>query len=529
MPSSRTCFGAIPHRPVLWKPPALAPKRRLVAGTGVAVAFLRLAAIQTMQYFSFLLGAFLTLTAATLNAQVRFVPLATEPVGWAVANGDGSRVWLLSPRLDGTGQGVNVRYWDPHAGVLPYGAIPDLPYRGVSADGATLFLQDGNRAALWTRAQGLQTLDLLPGWSSSQGEGLSGDGRVAFGWLQTPVQSQACRWVDGGTPQVLAGIPAGVSIARILDVNHSGEACVGLSTAGPFRWTVASGFTAFFTQWNSLDKVTGISEDGETVVGMVGAPSQAFLWTQANGIQWLPGLGGASQMAYAKVSPDGSKVVGLSSEPWFWSLSTGTLHWKDYLQQLGVSGLGDWEFGVAIDFASTGCVVTGAAYPLVNGGLGPRAQWVTYLEGGPAGTVGAASCTPNQRNSTEWVGVLFAHGSATVSDQDLRLSAQFLPPGQIGYFLNSQGLDFVAQPGNSAGNLCLGGAFSIQRHNRPGEIGLSDAQGLLGLELDLQNMPGPQVPFAIQAGQTWHFQCWYRDPGPLGVSNFTDAVTVDFL
>ena len=37
----------------------------------------------------------------------------------------------------------------------------------------------------------------------------------------------------------------------------------------------------------------------------------------------------------------------------------------------------------------------------------------------------------------------------------------------------------------------------------------------------LVNPTGP-----VQVGETWHFQCWYRD---VGTSNFTDAVAVSFL
>ncbi|MCP4035984.1 MAG: hypothetical protein GY733_03545 [bacterium] len=31
---------------------------------------------------------------------------------------------------------------------------------------------------------------------------------------------------------------------------------------------------------------------------------------------------------------------------------------------------------------------------------------------------------------------------------------------------------------------------------------------------------------AVQPGDTWNFQCWYRDNNPGPTSNFTDAVTV---
>ncbi|MCP3916270.1 MAG: hypothetical protein GY711_12005 [bacterium] len=32
----------------------------------------------------------------------------------------------------------------------------------------------------------------------------------------------------------------------------------------------------------------------------------------------------------------------------------------------------------------------------------------------------------------------------------------------------------------------------------------------------------------FQPGETWNFQCWYRDNNPGPTSNFTDAVSVTF-
>ncbi len=33
----------------------------------------------------------------------------------------------------------------------------------------------------------------------------------------------------------------------------------------------------------------------------------------------------------------------------------------------------------------------------------------------------------------------------------------------------------------------------------------------------------------MSSGDTWNFQCWYRDNNPVPTSNFTDAVSVTFL
>ncbi|MEZ6020927.1 MAG: hypothetical protein R3F17_12725 [Planctomycetota bacterium] len=49
------------------------------------------------------------------------------------------------------------------------------------------------------------------------------------------------------------------------------------------------------------------------------------------------------------------------------------------------------------------------------------------------------------------------------------------------------------------------------------------------MTLDLTQTPTPSVPVAVQAGETWNFQAWYRDfIGGQSVSNFTDAISIAF-
>ena len=52
----------------------------------------------------------------------------------------------------------------------------------------------------------------------------------------------------------------------------------------------------------------------------------------------------------------------------------------------------------------------------------------------------------------------------------------------------------------------------------------SGTAGAFSLGIDLTAIPtGP--PSAVQPGETWHFQAWFRDGAR---SNFTDAVAVTF-
>ncbi len=124
-------------------------------------------------------------------------------------------------------------------------------------------------------------------------------------------------------------------------------------------------------------------------------------------------------------------------------------------------------------------------------------------------------------------GRLITAGSNAVMSNSLSLRVSGLPPLQLGYFLNSTGHEIMANTVGSQGNLCLGGS-PVGRHNRPHELGFADATGRLGLAIDLLDMPTPAGSVSVTAGETWNFQCWYRDIPPGNVSSFTNAVSVLF-
>jgi len=138
---------------------------------------------------------------------------------------------------------------------------------------------------------------------------------------------------------------------------------------------------------------------------------------------------------------------------------------------------------------------------------------------------GTRYCSPANTTSTGLPASLSVMGSPIASDNDLTLVAEDLPPGEFGYFLvgSNQG---QFQPPGSQGILCLACGFQgcggIGRFTGPGQI----IQGPVGgIAVDLTALPlTPNV--SVQPGDTWNFQCWFRD---LGSSNFTDAVSVDFF
>ena len=150
---------------------------------------------------------------------------------------------------------------------------------------------------------------------------------------------------------------------------------------------------------------------------------------------------------------------------------------------------------------------------------------------GPAVDLGpfevTAACGQNYctavANSTGSPGLLIGIGSDTVADQDFSLLATSLPQNQFGYFLVSASTGFQMGPGGTQGNLCLGsplGRFTSQLQN-------SGGAGEMAIAVNLASLPLSPTA-AVQAGETWNFQAWYRDFNPVPTSNFTVGLSVTF-
>ncbi len=134
--------------------------------------------------------------------------------------------------------------------------------------------------------------------------------------------------------------------------------------------------------------------------------------------------------------------------------------------------------------------------------------------------IGANYCSPAANNSSGSPATICAAGSNMVAATDLHLYAAELPDAQFGYFLASQTQGLFNPPGSS-GLICLGG--NIGRYNQVANI----IQGPMGsIQIDLTAIP-VNPPTAVIPGDTWNFQCWFRDIG--STSNFTDAVRVTFI
>lgn len=77
-------------------------------------------------------------------------------------------------------------------------------------------------------------------------------------------------------------------------------------------------------------------------------------------------------------------------------------------------------------------------------------------------------------------------------------------------------------PAGSQGTQCITG--NIARFNAKSQI-FAGPTGTIAV--DVTSVP-TAPPSAVFPGDTWNFQCWYRDVNPGPTSNFTDAVSVTF-
>ncbi|MCP3916777.1 MAG: hypothetical protein GY711_14570 [bacterium] len=78
-------------------------------------------------------------------------------------------------------------------------------------------------------------------------------------------------------------------------------------------------------------------------------------------------------------------------------------------------------------------------------------------------------------------------------------------------------------PGGSQGVLCL--SNPIARFVT--QVGQIAPNGTFTRPIDLTAIP-MSPPVAVAQGDTWHFQCWFRDQNPGSTSNFSRPVSVTF-
>ena len=138
---------------------------------------------------------------------------------------------------------------------------------------------------------------------------------------------------------------------------------------------------------------------------------------------------------------------------------------------------------------------------------------------------GTAYCSPVVANSTGLPARLTVRGESVASANDIVLRCESMPTFSFGYFLISSAQGFVAGPGGSQGNLCLSGDIGRFSLDAASSLDL----GAIELRVDLTAIPQPTGIVSVLIGDTWNFQCWYRDAvAGMATSNFSDARNLVF-
>ncbi len=427
--------------------------------------------------------------------------------------------------------------WTATGGYVPLGQNQGI---GVSEDGTRVL---GNMtdaagdelAGLWQASTGWVSLGGLAGSSGtsvSSAYGLSGDGRRAtgLGWASA-ASGRAFDWQEGIGMSELPRL--GINSTRGNTVSRDGSTIGGWDedATGPRRAKIwGPGGVELLILENQpgnqegIGEVFGLSSDGTWACGT--GTDEGFVWSQATGVinfGPLPGwAGGFFDRGYSNaVSDDGQRVVGwygsfFNSAATLWTPTGGYQRLGDVLTGAGVN-LGNYELISAIDISPDGRIILGEARQI---GSFAREWFIATLDG----AVGTAYCTPAVANSTGSGAVLTAIGSPIAASNTLTLRATGLPLNSNGYFLVSATQANTPNPAGSQGVLCLGGAIGrfLQQVQNSGQA------GEFSIPVNLTSLPQPNAPVAVVAGQTWNFQCWYRDANPGLTSNFTSAVSVLF-
>lgn len=300
-----------------------------------------------------------------------------------------------------------------------------------------------------------------------------------------------------------------------------------------------------------LDHASACNADTATYSMIAGGPSGGL-----PPVYWLEGR--ARVVSSSQVDPDRG-VTGLALAPpswcpWLLELDLGELRlsWVT-LELLGVVALDTSSaprtYRLEVDVPGytsrvfvDGALVLTAAAPTGLGCFTPGVFQQQAVFGNLAPQEGGVSewgevrhnlgdgvesfCLPTNPNSLGFAVSVSHTGGRDLASNDTTLHAAGVPVGAFGYFLCSRAYQPGAALPGSQGTLCLGAP--VGRFNRAGEILTGSATFTVALPLDLQDLPQPTGGVAAQAGESWHFQLWYRDANPQPTSNLSQALRLTF-
>ena len=455
----------------------------------------------------------------------------TSDGGAVIAWTEGSEVKLQKVDAGGAPQWGNVVTLTPAVGTY---SVADLHDAGADVILSFVHATGGFSSPRHLRAQrfdatgaprwGAGSLAVFDGGSLQIGNfpafTTDAGGGALFTWYASaPTLQSFVQRIDAAGNELFAhnGVAVATTAAR---VRVNPDAALDAATGDVYvAWREQSATQSM--QGVSAQRIDGTgnrqwTDDGVTLVPL-GAPVQDLVRVVVGG----PNGG-----------PAGGALVVWSTAPTFGTDVLGAVHLAPTgvvdVPYFGVATTASQKMRLATAKSRIGAGQALLAWTDARAGGDIYAQNVGFdgtLGGSPG--LGTRYCGPAVVNSSGAAAVISATGSAVVALDDLSLHASDVARNAFSYFLASRTQGFVANAGGSQGNLCLGGAIG---RNVGGQVVNSGATGSVTVLAPLGTMPQPLGPVAVLAGETWHFQCWFRDSvGGAATSNFSDGLSLLFL
>lgn len=319
--------------------------------------------------------------------------------------------------------------------------------------------------------------------------------------------------------------------------NDDGAGCGGFTSQADFMGTAG---TTYYARVAGFNAGTGTGDIVATYPDSLGNDDCSGAFPVGAGVSSIANLGATDSGQTMSCGLNGS-----ATDIWFVYSATADCPVSVDLSGTDAANGGNWDTTMTIwsgdcmnltevlcdDDSGTGFdsfiafdAVAGTDYYIQVGSFNGQSGTdgiMTITEG-----LGSIVCI-GEINSTGNGAALKMSGSTNVADNDLTLNVSGLPMNENVLFLNSQEVNLVANPGGSAGDLCIA-SFTMGRHN--GAVMNSGMGGTVALTLNLANIPQPNGFVAALAGETWYWQAWYRDVDGMGMptSNFSSAVCITF-
>ncbi|CAG0993371.1 hypothetical protein PHYC_02422 [Phycisphaerales bacterium] len=224
--------------------------------------------------------------------------------------------------------------WSPSGGFESLGRLPGAEYstaRGVSGNGSVVVglneYGSGGLAFRWTQAEGMTSLGFTrPGHFFSEATAVSLDGVTIVGISFGASTSDAFAWTSATGMMILPGLP-GTTTADARGVNFDGSIVVGASgSEHAVMWRNGVPIDLGLAPGYFVSRAEAVNDDGTVVVGSVRTFSDQYaaVWTPQTGMRTLVDFlalhgvtvpAGTSPLIATGVSADGNTIVGYTGLP----------------------------------------------------------------------------------------------------------------------------------------------------------------------------------------------------------------------